>query len=116
MEKVPTAPLANRAVNVAMSSLSTGSFSSPTAAAAWPTVAPSGTGRSLVKVWKTAPLTLAIGPQRYSPRSIRWLPMSASAPVPGPPLLERTRPHASASVSSRAMSSSRVPSYTRIRR
>ena len=39
----------------------------------------------MVKVWKTAPLTLVIGPQTYSPRSIMWLPMSASAPLPGPP-------------------------------
>ena len=75
-------------MKVAMSSFSTGSVRvADRPAAACPTVAPSGTGRSVVKVWKTAPLTLAIGPQRYSPRSIMWLPMSASAPVPGPALV-----------------------------
>ena len=85
MENVPTAPLAKVAVKVAMSSLSTASFSSPTSPPPCPTVTPAGTGRSVVNVWKTAPLTLAIGPQTYSPRSIMWLPMSASAPLPGPP-------------------------------
>ena len=85
IEKVPTEPLANLAVKVAMSSLSTASVSSPTSPPAWPTVMPTGTGRSVVNVWKTAPLTLVIGPQMYSPRSIMWLPMSASAPLPGPP-------------------------------
>ncbi len=87
IEKVPTAPLVKVAVKVAMSSLSTVSRSWLTAPpAAWPTVAPSGTGRVVVNVAKVPPLTWVIGPHRYSPRSIMWLPMSASAPVPGPPL------------------------------
>ena len=85
-EKVPTAPPAKVAVKVATSSFSTGSRVSLTATPpAWPTARPSGTGRSLTTVAKTVPATLRIGPQKNSPRSTRWLPMSASAPVPGPP-------------------------------
>ena len=71
---------------MATSSFSTGSRVSPTATPpAWPTAMPSGVGRSLTAVVKTAPPTLRSAPQKYSPRSTRWLPMSASAPVPGPP-------------------------------
>jgi hypothetical protein len=58
----------------------------PTATpAAWPTATPSGTGRSFTAVRNVVPATDATGPQQNSPRSTRWLPMSASAPEPAPP-------------------------------
>src|SRR5690348_15747678 len=85
-DSVPVAPEANVAVKVARSSFSTGSRTSLTAAPAWPTTAPSGSGRSATTVDSTAPRIDSIGPHRNSPTSIRWLPMSDSAPEPGPPL------------------------------
>lgn len=85
-ENVPVAPPANVAVNVAMSSLPTGSRSWLTATpAACPTAAPSGTGRSGIMVDRTVPRTLSTGPHRNSPTSTRWVPMSARAPDPGSP-------------------------------
>ena len=67
------------------SSFSTGSRTSPTGTPpACPTAVPSGTGRSGLAVFRTVPCThRATGPQRNSPTSTRWLPMSASAPEPG---------------------------------
>ena len=80
---VPTAPPENVAVKVATSSFCTGSRSSPSATpAACPTAIPSGTGRSFTAVTNVVPATDATGPQKNSPRSTRWLPMSASAPDP----------------------------------
>ena len=69
-----------------MSSFSTGARSSLTATpAACPTAVPSGTGRSGMSVASSAPHTERTGPQKNSPRSTRWLPMSASTPDPRPP-------------------------------
>jgi len=80
------APLAKVAVNVAMSSFSTGSLTSLSGTPpACPTAVPRGTGRSGTMVRKTVPLTLSTGPHRNSPTSTRCVPMSASAPDPGPP-------------------------------
>ena len=54
--EVPAAPLANSATNVAMSSLVTGSRSELTAPpAAWPSAAPTGTGRSLITMGSVDP-------------------------------------------------------------
>ena len=83
---VAVAPEANRAVNETTSSFSTGSRTSLSSARAWPTTAPSGTARSVTTVESTAPRTDSTGPHRNSARSTAWLPMSASAPEPGPPL------------------------------
>jgi hypothetical protein len=86
-EKVPTVPFLNVAVKVTTSSFSTGSRVSLTATVAeWPTAVPSGIGRSGINVDRTLPRMLSTGPQRNSPRSIRWLPMSESAPEPKAPL------------------------------
>ena len=74
------------AVNVATSSFSTGSRLSDSAAFAWPTTLPSGSARSGITVANTAPRTAVTGPQTNSAVSIMWLPTSASAPLPGPPL------------------------------
>jgi hypothetical protein len=63
IENVPAAPLANSATNVAMSSLVTRLRSSLTAPpAAWHNAAPTGTGRSLIKIGSTAPSIVTIGP------------------------------------------------------
>jgi RES domain-containing protein len=83
---VPVAPEANVAVKVTRSSFSTGSVTSLTSAAAWPTAAPTGRARSVMTVDSTAPRTDWMGPQTNSARSSRWLPMSERAPEPGPPL------------------------------
>jgi len=85
-ENVPAAPDANVAVNVATSSFSTGSKVSLSSVAAWPMAVPSGSARSWITVASTAPRTAVIGPPTNSARSVRWLPTSASAPEPGPPL------------------------------
>ena len=83
---MPVAPPANVAVKVAMSSLSTASRISLTGTPpACPTAAPSGSGRSGTTVASTVPRTLSTGPHRNSPTSTRCVPMSASAPDPGPP-------------------------------
>jgi hypothetical protein len=83
---VPAAPEAKLAVKVATSSFSTGSVLSLSSAAAWPTAVPRGRARSPMTVGRVAPRTERMGPQTNSARSIRWLPMSDSAPDPGPPL------------------------------
>ena len=83
---MPVAPDSKVAVKVTRSSFSTGSVTSLSSAAAWPTAAPAGRARSLTKVDSTAPRTDRMGPQTNSDRSIRWLPMSDRAPDPGPPL------------------------------
>ena len=83
---MPVAPPANVAVKVAMSSFSTASRVSLTGTPpAWPTAVPSGSGRSGTTVVSTVPRTLSTGPHRNSPTSTGCVPMSASAPDPGPP-------------------------------
>lgn len=85
-EKVPTRPDAKVAVKDAVSSFSTSPTSSETGAALCPTTAPSGSGRLVICVERTAPETDTMGPATYSAASMTCEPMSPSAPEPAPPL------------------------------